>query len=343
MKKDSLHSNLVFWDTAREYLYHHLPDIRKASPNTIAAYRDGMNAYIDYLEQQKNLNRKAISFSDCSRENINDYLDWMLNVRSLARKTCNLRLTAIYSMLEYASNEYNELISLYLNACSIKGVKGSPGPIEFFERRQMQALLSAPDTAKKTERRNQMILILLYDTAARVTELLELTGSSLHIDSEIPYVTICGKGRKYRNIPLMGKTLQHLKRYLNEFHPVMEKDKPLFYAITYGKSHRLSADTMETMLKKYVKKCNEKGGEMPDFPHCHMIRKTRAMDLYQSGVPLTHIQQLLGHQDLSTTSGFYAFATLDTLAKAMNKVCNEESSPDKRWKSKAVLEKLLRL
>jgi integrase/recombinase XerD len=342
MKKDSSRSSLVFWDTAKKYLYHHLLDIRKVSPNTIASYRDGLNSYIDYLEQQKNLSRKNISFSDFSRENMNDYLDWMLNVRKLAEKTCNLRLTAIHSMLEYASNEYAELMPIYLNACSIKGVKVSSNPIEFFERKQMQALLTAPDTSKKTERRNQMMLILMYDTAARVSELLDLTGSSLHMNSVIPYITIYGKGRKYRNIPLMDRTQQHLKRYLNEFHPSLEKDEPLFYCITYGKRHRLSADTMECMLKKYVKKCTQSDIEMPDSPHCHMIRKTRAMDLYQNGIPLTHIQQLLGHEDLSTTSGFYAFATLDTLAKAMNKV-NEEVSSDKKWNSKDVMDKLLRL
>lgn len=342
MKNDSSLSSLVFWDTTKEYLYHHLPDIRKVSPNTIASYRDSLNSYIDYLEQQKNLSRKNISFSDCSRENMNNYLDWMLNVRKLAEKTCNLRLTAIHSMLEYASNEYAELMPIYLNACSVKGVKVSSKPIEFFERKQMQALLTAPDTAKKTERRNQMMLILLYDTAARVTELLELTGGSLHIDSEIPYVAIYGKGRKYRNIPLMDRTQQHLKRYLKEFHSLLGKDEPLFYCTTYGKRHRLSADTMECMLKKYVKKCAQSGIKMSDSPHCHMIRKTRAMDLYQSGIPLTHIQQLLGHKDLSTTSGFYAFATLDTLAKAMNKV-NEEASPNKKWNSKTIMDKLLRL
>lgn len=342
MKKDSSHSSLVFWDTAKEYLYHHLKDIRKVSPNTIVSYRDSLNSYIDYLEQQKNLSRRNISFSDCNRENMNNYLDWMLNVRRLAEKTCNLRLTAIHSILEYASNEYTELMPIYLNACSVKGVKVSSKPIEFFERRQMQALLTTPDTVKKTERRNQMMLILMYDTAARVTELLELTGGSLHIDSEIPYITIYGKGRKYRNIPLMERTRHHLKRYLKEFHSSFVKDDPLFYCITYGKRHRLSADTMECMLKKYVKKCAQSGIEMPDSPHCHMIRKTRAMDLYQSGIPLTHIQQLLGHEDLSTTSGFYAFATLDTLAKAMNKV-NEESTSEKKWNNRAVIEKLLRL
>lgn len=342
MKKDSSQSSLIFWDTAKEYLYHYLPDIRKASPNTIASYRDSLNSYIDYLVQKKNLNRKVISFSDCSRENINDYFDWILNVRKLAEKTCNLRLTAIHSMLEYASNEYSELMAVYLSACSVKGVKVASRPIVFFERKQMQTLLTAPDISKKTERRNQMMLILLYDTAVRVSELLELKRGSLHMDSEIPYITIYGKGRKYRNIPLMNKTQHHLKRYLNEFHLPNDKDEPLFYCVTYEKKHRLSVDTMETMLKKYTKKCIDSGVEMPNSPHCHMIRKTRAMDLYQSGVPLTHIQQLLGHEDLSTTSGFYAFATLDTLSKAMNKA-NGECTADKKWDNKALLEKLLKL
>lgn len=342
MKKDSLKSSLIFWDTAKEYLYHYLPDIRKASPNTIASYRDSLNSYIDYLVQKKNLNRKAISFLDCSRENINDYFDWMLNERKLAEKTCNLRLTAIHSMLEYASNEYSELMAVYLSACSVKGVKVASRPIVFFERKQMQALLTAPDISKKTERRNQMMLILLYDTAVRVSELLELKKGSLHMDSEIPYITIYGKGRKYRNIPLMNKTQHHLKRYLNEFHLSNDKDEPLFYCVTYEKKHRLSVDTMETMLKKYTKKCIDSGIEMPDSPHCHMIRKTRSMDLYQGGVPLTHIQQLLGHENLSTTSGFYAFATLDTLSKAMNKA-NGDCTADKKWNNKTVLEKLLKL
>ena len=80
---------------------------------------------------------------------------------------------------------------------------------------------------------------------------------------------------------------------------------------------------------------------MPDNAHCHMIRKTRAMDLYREGIPLTHIQQLLGHENISTTSGFYAFATLDVLAKAI-----EAANPDKgikAWSDPDTLEKLYRL
>lgn len=333
--------SILFWEKAREFIDHYLSDIRKASPNTVSSYRTGLNQFIDYLEQQKNKTRKGISFSDFTRANIKDYLDWLLNVKNLSPKTCNLRLTAIHSLMEYASAEDDKIMPLYLNACSIKGLKTESNTIEYFEKMQMKALLAAPKASKKTERRNQMILILMYDTGARVQEIIDLKVDSLHLYSSIPYITIFGKGRKYRNIPLMEKTKTHLERYLRDFHPNSQADVPLFFAITYGEKHRLSPDTLEQMVKRYSKACEKSGIEMPKNPHCHMIRKTRAMDLYQSGVPLTHIQQLLGHENISTTSGFYAFATLDTLANALKSTL--DSPTDKKWNNQKVLAQIYRL
>lgn len=173
----------------------------------------------------------------------------------------------------------------------------------------------------KTDRRNQMMLIFLYDTAARVAEARQIKVSDLHLDAEVPYVTLLGKGRKYRNIPLLEKTILHVRRYLKEFHESdLKSDAPLFYSKTHGEIHSLSSDTFEKMIKRYADQCRAAWYPMPDHVHCHMIRKTRAMDLYREGVPLGHIQQLLGHENISTTSGFYAFATLDVLAKAMETV-----------------------
>ena len=91
-----------------------------------------------------------------------------------------------------------------------KGVKVSSKPIEHFDRRQMQAPPTAPDTSKKKERRNQMMLILLYDTAVRVTELLELTRT-VYIWTQRSVCHNIRKGRKYRNIPLMDGTCSTLK------------------------------------------------------------------------------------------------------------------------------------
>jgi site-specific recombinase XerD len=342
--KNAANDSCVFWSTAKEFLTHQLPDIRKVSPNTVSAYRESLNKYIDYLEAEKSIKRKEITFGDFSRVNIKSFLDWMLNTKGYAEKTCNLRITAIHSLLEYAGYEFSaDLMSVYLESCTVKGIKVKDKPIEYFENKQMKALLSAPEIRNKTGRRNQMMLILYYDTAARMSELLEATCSQVHLDADVPYITIFGKGRKYRNIPLMEKTVLHLKRYFSEFHPETNRELPLFYTTTYGKKHRLSNDTVEDMIKKYSDKCLKNGVEMPGSPHCHMIRKTRAMDLYKNGMPLSHIQQLLGHEDMSTTSGFYAFATLDTLAKSMDAANRNTSTEEKRWNDKEILKKIYRL
>jgi len=332
---------IQFWDLAKEYINHYLSHIRKLSENTVEAYRTGINQFVDYLEECKNINRREISFNDFSRQNIKGFIDWLSNIRKVSVKTCNLRLTAIHSLLEFASSEDDAIIPQYLNACSVKGIKVSSNTIKYFEKVQMKALLTAPVTSKKSERRNQMMLILMYDTAMRVQENLGLCLGSLHLSANVPYITIYGKGGKYRNIPIMTKTKEHLCQYIKEFHFSDDKNTPLFYTVTYGQKHKLSSDTMEKMIKRYSKICVEKGVDMPVDSHCHMIRKTRAMDLYQNGVPLTHVQQLLGHESISTTSGFYAFATLDTLAKSLSK--EDDVISKKKWIDPKTLTQLYRL
>lgn len=344
-KKRKIKGSMAFWTLSKRFVSHHLPEIRKASPNTVKAYRDSINGFIDYLESEKNIQRETMTYEDFSRENITDFMDWMLNVKKYAEKTCNLRVTAIHSLLEFAAHEDSEnFMSVYLDACTVKGIKVTTCPIEYFEEYQMKALLAAPDPKTRIGRRNQMMLILYYDTAARIAELLEMNLDQIHLDAETPYLTILGKGRKYRNIPLMDKTVRHLKNYIKDYHAEGKSNRPLFYATTYGKIHHLSHDTVEKMIKSYSDQCSKAGTSMPEKPHCHMIRKTRAMDLYKNGMPLAHIQQLLGHENMSTTSGFYAFVTLETLANSMITANREETNADgKKWNNKDILKKIYTL
>ena len=343
MKKDVFTDSKIFWNTAQVFIHHYLPDIRKVSRHTVSSYRDGLNSYIAYLENEKKIRRKDICFNFLLEGYIKTYQDWLLNTQKKAPKTSNLRLTSLRSFLEYAAGEYHDLTVLYIAACDIRDSEISIRPIEFFEKRQMKAILAANDVRTRTGRRNQMMMVLLYDSGARVSELLELTLGSLHLKAGIPYVTLHGKGDKYRNVPLMQKTCRHLERYLSEFHEHADVNIPLFYAVTHGRIHHLSPDTMEKLIKSCAEKARNAGTEMPGFCHCHMVRKTRAMDLYQSGVPLAHIQQLLGHEDISTTSGFYAFATLDTLAKSMDKTSASDKAVEKTWKDPKIIEKLYSL
>lgn len=179
------------------------------------------------------------------------------------------------------------------------------------------------------------MLIMLYDTGARVQELADMNISSLHLREQNPFVTLIGKGRKSRNVPLLNKTVQHLQVYLKEFHPEMN-ECPLFYSLLDEKPHRLSTDSISLVLKSAADKARENCDAVPERVHCHMIRKTKAMDLYKNGVPLPFIMQLLGHESMSTTSGFYAFATLEMMSDAMNKATPTLDKEVKLWKKEDV-------
>ena len=183
------------------------------------------------------------------------------------------------------------------------------------------------------------MLIMLYDTGARVQELADLNLSSLHLDVPNPFVTLIGKGRKSRNVPLLNKTVLHLKEYLKEFQSD-SVENPLFFSNLDGIPHRLSTDSISLVLKAAAAKARKSCSDVPEHVHCHMIRKTKAMDLYKSGVPLPFIMQLLGHESMSTTSGFYAFATLEMMTDAMNKAAPAIDNEEKLW-NKEEVKKLL--
>lgn len=131
----------------------------------------------------------------------------------------------------------------------------------------------------------------------------------------------------------MKKTVAHLNSYLREFHP-SGQPAPLFYSIRDGKPHKLSTDSISLIVGTAANMARKVCSAVPENVHCHLFRKTKAMDLYKSGVPLPFIMQLLGHESMSTTSGFYAFATLEMMSEAINRSAPAIGGNEKLWKSK---------
>lgn len=319
-----------FWKLARNYLHDYMPVTRNLSDKSVEAYKQSLKSYLQFLEEYRSLVNEDVTFEAFSRDNVKDFVGW-LKEHNYAPKSINLKLTAIRSFLKYCSEEDFELRGIYTEVCSIKKQKEEKRPIEYLQPTATSAILSAYDTKTAKHRRNRMMLILLYDTGARVQELADLNLSSLHLETANPYVTLIGKGRKIRNVPLMEKTVKHLAIYLKEFHREANEN-PLLYSSLDGKPHSLSTDSISLVLKTAAYNARKTCSDVPGNVHCHLIRKTKAMDLYKNGVPLPFIMQLLGHESMSTTSGFYAFATLEMMSDAMKKATPSLKNEDKLWK-----------
>lgn len=323
-----------FWQLARSYLHEYMPVTKNLSDKSVFAYKQSLKSYLRFLENEKSLTESKVTFDSFTRGNIKNYIVW-LKEGGYASKTINLNLTAIRSFLKYCSEEDFELRGIYTEVCTIKNQKEEKRPIEYLQPSATVAILSAYDTNTSKHRRNRMMLIMLYDTGARVQELANINLSSLHLDMENPFVTLIGKGRKSRNVPLLKKTVLHLKKYIKEFHPKFEEEA-LFYSLLDGRPHRLSTDSISLILKTASQNARKSCSEVPERVHCHMMRKTKAMDLYKNGVPLPFIMQLLGHESMSTTSEFYAFATLEMMSDAMNKASTINDDDEKIWKKDEV-------
>lgn len=331
-----------FWKLARSFLHEYMPKVRKLSEKSIETYKHSLNAYLNYLQGEFNIERPDITFEDFSRKNLKSYITWMSEEKGYSAKSVNIRITAIKSFLNYSSEEDITLVTFYNDARCIKGIKNSKKPIIYLSRDAITTLLGCTGTSTVKERRNRMLLILMYDSAARVQELADLTLADLHVNEKHPFITLTGKGGKTRNVPLMNKTVKHLELYISEFHTLTE-NRSLFYSMRDGMPHALSTDSISLILKKTADKARQICSGMPEDIHCHLIRKTRAMDLYQQGISLPIVMQILGHESMSTTSTFYAFATVEMMHDAIAKANPSAVGELPKWKNKKFMQALYSL
>lgn len=310
--------NSTLFKLIHDYLKIYLPKQRKLSHNTIRSYREALELLIDFVKVQKNIPLQDVTFEMLTTETVTDYLDYLEEERGCSVSTRNNRLAALRAFLEYSADR-DVTTAVVLNDMKKVPLKKSDKiqAINYMSMAAITAIVEQTDAASPKGLRDRVFMILMYDTGARIQEMIDIRLCDFRL-GKTSTVLLHGKGRKIRSVPLMEKTVQHLRKYISAFHYdiPLSPEVPLFYSEIHGQRNPLSDRHIRYLLKDYGNKAREVCLEVPENIHPHLWRHSRAMHLYQQGMDLTLVSQWLGHANLETTL-VYAHADTEHKRKAI--------------------------
>ena len=238
----------------RNYLEIYLPVHRHAGENTVRSYRTGINQYLDFVSQNKGISRFSITAAMFNYDLVSEYLQWLANNRQVSTATCNNRMAVIRAFISYASACKPEYIDLKSRLGTIKGKKNDTfGKVDYMSEAAVKALMEAPDVSTTAGLQDQFMMVMMYDTGARIQEILGLRLCDLKID-KTSTATIHGKGNKIRVVPLMPETVKHLKKYLSVMHADerMHSETYLFFTRHKGQKAQMCDDTARFRIQRHV-------------------------------------------------------------------------------------------
>jgi len=303
----------------------YLPGHLNVSKNTICSYRDTFSKILVFFRDVRRIPPEKMSFARFSHTAIEDFLFWLEKDCGCGISTRNQRLAAIRSFFRYVQVECPEHLLLCQQIIAIRTKKSEKPVIQYLNKDEIKLLLAQPDTTTRDGRRDLAILTLLYDSAARVQELCDLTPANVRTAAP-PTLKLVGKGRKSRYVPLSEQPSSILFGYMKErgLDNPLRQNEPLFSNRQRGK---LSRGGISYILKKYVEQVNIVNPlsiQQSLTPHC--LRHSKAMHLLESGVNLIYIRDFLGHEDVTTTQ-VYAKVNPEVKRSVIENAFKDELTP----------------
>ena len=303
------------------FLMNQLPVVQNQSGNTISSYRDTYIRLLTYMQEVAQINASKVRIGDLSAKQITEFLKWLEQECGNSISTRNQRLAAIRALFQYIQIQAPEYMFQCQQVLAIPFKKLQKRQIGFLSEEETKTLLAMPDTTTRKGRRDQALLSLLYDSAARVQELADLRVCDLRLDSPAQ-VKLTGKGRKTRSVPIMDNTAELLKQYLQE----QRLDEPYNYEhpLFFNAQKKLTRQGVAYILKKYADACGIK--EISP----HRLRHTKAMHLTEADINPIFIRDFLGHVDLKVTE-VYSKTSVKMKHAALEKMSAGKQSivPDK--------------
>ena len=286
---------------------------RKASPHTIASYRDTFRLLLQFAEKQLAKAPSRLTIEDLNASFLGAFLDHLEGSRANGARSRNLRLTAVRSFFRFAALETPEHSGLIQRVLAIPN-KRQPRPlVGFLTRPEIDALLAVPDRGTWLGRRDHTLLLTAVQTGLRLTEITSIRQQDVNLATGA-YVRCEGKGRKERCTPLTKSTVTVLTAWIRE--QGADGTRILFPSVRGG---RLSADAVQHLVAKYASLAQQTCPSLADKRISpHVLRHTTAMELMQAGVDRTLIALWLGHESVETTQ-IYLDANLTIKEEALSK------------------------
>jgi site-specific recombinase XerD len=280
----------------QRYFQEYLVRQRNVSPATVAAYRDTFKLLFRYLRQKPRTSSDTRSLQILTPETVLGFLHHLEQTRGNSIRTRNARLAALRSFLHYLDDWVGpELPACTRRILAIPFKRQVKRLVGFLTQPEVEALLAATDDTW-TGRRNHLLILLLYNTGARISELLALRVQDV-AGSQVRQVELQGKGRKHRTLPLWRQTRRQLLRWIRENR--LSAPMPLL-PNRYGEP--LTRFAAFQQIKKLVRRASAKLPSLNQRPISpHFFRHATAMRMLESGVTPEVIALWLGHENLNTT------------------------------------------
>jgi integrase/recombinase XerD len=298
----------------QSFFTEHMLSHRRASPQTVDSYRDTFRLLLRFLRQNTGKEPASLRIGDFDAPAILEFLDHVELQRKNQIQSRNVRLAAIRSFFRLVALRDPASIQVVTRVLSIPVKRADKRLVGYLTRPEMDAILDVPDCKTWGGQRNYTMLLTLYNSGARVSEITSLKRSHIRLGAT-SFLQLHGKGRKDREVPLWPKTARTLKLWM-EATPA-PPDSPAFPS---ARGAVLSRDGVNYILQDAVLKASKTCPSLATKRVSpHVLRHTTAMHLLQSGVDITVIALWLGHESPETTQ-VYVEADLKTKEQALQNV-----------------------
>lgn len=318
----------------KRFLSHYLPVQKGLAANTILAYRDAIKLLLCYAADTLNKNVEDLFVEEIDESLVLDFLDHLENSRHCTARTRNARLAAIRALFAFIAREEPSLLLHCQTIRTIPLKRTQHKTVAYLEENETQALLDTVELNSRSTVRDNALLLLLYNTGARVSEIVQLKEEDLRLDGAAQ-VKLLGKGSKYRTCPLWPETAQALQNYLKQRRAKDPTARQLFLNANGAPLTRFG---VRHIIGKHAAAA---GRKWPSFTaktvSPHTIRHTTAVHLLRSGNDINMVSYWLGHAQINTTH-IYVEIDMEMKRRMLQKTTPPEVKKTMPWQKPGLLQ-----